>query len=200
MRKFYFYSLLTLVIASCKLNNPTPAEAFDSDLENPTVRTEQVQNIPGFNPTNSKNTNDNTAALPQGVWYTVTEVVDGDTFRIAKNGSKKERVRLIGIDAPETRDSQYKKVGYYGQQAKAYLKKRIENQRVLLVKDVDSLDKYGRTLSYVYLKDGSFINLDMVENGYARINTVPPNIAFAREFEQAQQRARKQKKGMWQNH
>ena len=191
MCKIVFFSFLLAVTSSCTVK-------IDSDLvqDNPT---EQInlddKNIPGFsNPT----TITKAANLPNGTWYDVTEVVDGDTFRIRKNGSSKHRVRLIGIDAPETRDSQHKKIGFFGPEAKAYLQKRIGQQKVLLVKDVDSLDKYGRTLSYVYLEDGSFINLELLEKGYARTNTVPPNVAFSKAFDKAQRQARKQEVGMWQ--
>lgn len=183
MRKIVFSSILLALTSSCTISVELPNSTEDSPAT--------IESVPTLS--NPKSSNQ----LPKGSWYTVEEIVDGDTFRIRKNG-KKVRVRLIGIDAPETRDSQHKKIGFYGQEAKAYLAQRIAGQTVLLVKDVDSLDRYGRTLSYVYLENGSFINLEMVENGYAKINTVPPNVTHAETLKKAQRKARGQNKGLWQ--
>lgn len=129
--------------------------------------------------------------------YEVTKVVDGDTFW-ADNGSKKGiKVRLIGIDAPESRKTFKKEVGYFGKESKGYLSKLISGNSVLLVSDIDSLDRYGRTLSYVYLQDGTFINAEMVKNGYAMVMTVPPNVALADAFLKLQQEARENNRGLW---
>ena len=68
---------------------------------------------------------------------------------------------------------------------------------VKLICDVDSLDQFGRTLAYVYLEDGTFVNADLVKNGYAMVMTVPPNIKFADEFVKLQQEARENNKGLW---
>ena len=71
----------------------------------------------------------------------VSRVVDGDTFW-AEDGSKKGvKIRLIGVDAPETRNGNYKKIGFYGQEAKAYLTDLLINKEVLLEYGVDSLDR-----------------------------------------------------------
>jgi micrococcal nuclease len=59
------------------------------------------------------------------------------------------------------------------------------------------LDQYGRTLSYVYLEDGIFVNAELIKNGYAVLMTVPPNVAFADEFATLQWEARKNKAGLW---
>jgi micrococcal nuclease len=90
-----------------------------------------------------------------------------------------------------------KKKGYYGTESKNYLKGLLQNKRVQLVKDVDSLDRYGRTLSYVYLEDGTFLNAELVKNGYAQIMTIPPNVKFAKLFLELQQEAREQERGLW---
>jgi micrococcal nuclease len=62
---------------------------------------------------------------------------------------------------------------------------------------VSRLDQYGRTLAYVYLKDGTFVNADLVRNGYAMVMTVPPNVRYAETFVDLAAKARKQKKGLW---
>ena len=75
----------------------------------------------------------------------------------------------------------------------------LSGQRVKLVCDVDSLDPYGRTLAYVYLEDGTFINAELLKNGYAMVMTIPPNVKFADEFVRLQQDARINNKGLWQS-
>lgn len=130
-------------------------------------------------------------------YLAVTKIVDGDTFW-ADNGSEKGiKIRLIGIDAPESRKTFRKEVGYYGKEAKAYLIKMLSSKNVKLICDVDSLDQFGRTLAYVYLEDGTFVNADLVKNGYAMVMTVPPNVKFADEFVKLQQEARENNNGLW---
>lgn len=132
-------------------------------------------------------------------FYTVTRVVDGDTFWVDNSSEKGIKVRLIGVDAPESRNVFKKKKGYYGTESKNYLKGLLQNKRVRLEKDVDSLDRYGRTLSYVYLEDGTFLNAELVKNGYAQIMTVPPNVKFAELFLTLQREARENNRGLWGN-
>lgn len=129
--------------------------------------------------------------------YLVTKVIDGDTFWIDDGSEKGKKVRLIGIDCPETRRTRKKEVGYYGKEAKEYVKKRLNGQSVRLVFDVDQTDPYGRLLAYVYLEDGTFLNAELVELGYAEVMTIPPNVTHADEFIAIQQKAREQKIGMW---
>ncbi|MBL0309493.1 MAG: thermonuclease family protein [Bacteroidetes bacterium] len=127
----------------------------------------------------------------------VTKIVDGDTFW-ADNGTKEGiKVRLIGVDAPESRKTLKKEIGYYGKEAKDYLTKMLAGKSVKLVRDVDSLDRFGRTLSYVYLEDGTFVNADLMKNGYAMILTIPPNVKFAKEFVKLQREARENHRGLW---
>ena len=93
-----------------------------------------------------------------------TRVIDGDTI-ILNNG---ERVRLIGVDTPETKHPR-KPVEYYGKEASAFTKKMIEGKEVRLEYDWQRKDKYGRTLAYVYLKNGTFLNAEIVKQGYGHI-------------------------------
>lgn len=127
----------------------------------------------------------------------VTRVVDGDTFW-ADNGTKRGlKIRLIGVDAPETRPSQYKDVGYYGEESKDFLEDMLEGRSVYLEFDVDSLDQYGRTLAYVFLEDGTFVNAELLRGGYARMLTFPPNIKYVEDFRKLQRRARRAERGLW---
>jgi micrococcal nuclease len=114
------------------------------------------------------------------------------------NGSEKGlKIRFIGIDAPESRRMFKREVGYYGKEAKLYLTELLTNKKVRLVSDVDSLDQYGRTLSYVYLEDGTFINAELIKNGFAVLMTVPPNVKFSDYFAKLQSQARDNNKGLW---
>lgn len=69
-------------------------------------------------------------------YFKVKRVIDGDTFVIVDRQHQDVKVRLIGVDAPETRKTRKKPVGYYGQESKAYLKKLIDQKTVQLVFDV----------------------------------------------------------------
>lgn len=127
----------------------------------------------------------------------VTKVVDGDTIRVSGRNGPEEKIRLIGIDAHEVRNTPRKKAGFYGKEATAYLRKRISGKKVRLEYDVQRYDRYRRTLAYVYLEDGTFINAEMVRKGYAVVLTVSPNIKYADRFILYQQEARKSNRGLW---
>ncbi len=135
--------------------------------------------------------------INQNKYLTITKVVDGDTFWIDNGTEKGEKIRLIGIDAPESRNVAKKKKGYYGEEAKEYLTNLLKDKKVRLEYDVMKTDRYGRTLAYAYLENGTFINAELVKNGYAVIMTLPPNVKFADEFVKLQQEARKNNRGLW---
>lgn len=129
--------------------------------------------------------------------YTVTYVVDGDTIDIDMDG-KTERLRLIGIDTPETKDPR-KPVQCFGQEASAKAIELLLNQKVSLEADdtQDNRDKYDRLLRYVYREDGLFFNKWMIENGYAYEYTYGIPYKYQTEFKQAQINAQTQKIGLW---
>lgn len=130
-------------------------------------------------------------------YYSVTKITDGDTFYIDDGSAKGEKIRLIGIDAPESRRSQHKNVQYFGKEASAYLATLLKGKKVRLEYDVSRKDQYRRTLAYVYREDGLFINADLMKNGYAVLLTIPPNVKYADLFRDLQQEARKHKRGLW---
>lgn len=121
----------------------------------------------------------------------VTRVIDGDTFEI-EGGVK---VRLIGVDTPEMNGGK-SKIECFAQEATNKLKESLEGKKVLLVKDVSEVDKYGRLLRYVYL-DNIFINDMLLKDGYGQISTYPPDVKFVDEFTQSQKTAREAKLGLW---
>lgn len=130
-------------------------------------------------------------------WYPVTRVVDGDTFWVDDDSREGLKIRLIGVDAPEPRNSGKKLKGYFGSESSTYLTRLIGGREVRLEYDASRLDRYGRTLAYVYLRDGTFVNADLVKNGYATVMTIPPNVRHADQFVKLAEKARKQKRGLW---
>jgi len=126
----------------------------------------------------------------------VTKVIDGDTFWV-NNGSEKFKVRFIGIDAPETRNSRGKLKGSYAKEAKEYVQQLTENKWVKLELDVQKKDRYNRLLAYIYLLDGTFLNADLVKDGFAVVDTYPPNVKHTALFVKLQHEARESKKGVW---
>jgi micrococcal nuclease len=131
-------------------------------------------------------------------WRTVVKIIDGDSIHLEReDGGKPERIRLIGIDAPETRNTGKKVKHPSGPASKAYLDQLLSDRVVRLEYDIDKTDQYGRTLAYVYLKDGTFINAKMVEEGYAQVATFPPNVRYADYFIRLQNEARNKGKGLW---
>jgi micrococcal nuclease len=133
----------------------------------------------------------------QKQYYPVKRVVDGDTFWIDDGSEKGIKVRLIGVDAPESRNTGTKEIAYFGKEASGYLTKLIAGKNVRLEYDAGRYDKYGRTLAYVYLKDGTFVNAKLVREGYATVMTVPPNVKYADTFLKLERKARNQSRGMW---
>ncbi len=135
-----------------------------------------------------------TTTIAQSTW-TVTKVVDGDTFYAVREGTKK-KFRLIGIDTPE-----FSHFGRpeepYAQEATDFHSVRILYNTVLLEEDVQPLDKYKRNLVYVYMTDSTFINAELVEKGWATTMTIPPNVTHAELFTKLQAKARKEELGIW---
>ncbi|MHC1779605.1 MAG: thermonuclease family protein [Bacteroidales bacterium] len=130
-------------------------------------------------------------------YYKVIKVTDGDTFVIDDGSEKGARVRLIGVDTPESRKTGRKVVGYYGKEAKEFSTNFLLNKRVRIEYDVNKYDQYMRLLGYVYLEDGTFVNEYLVKNGYAMVMTVPPNVKFSELFLRCQQEAREKNLGLW---
>ncbi len=132
--------------------------------------------------------------LPVGLDTTVDRVIDGDTL-IVSGGY---RIRLIGVDTPETKDPR-RPVQCFGQEASAFLTDLLpRGTGIRLVGDVEARDVYDRTLAYAYrLPDGLFVNADLVRQGYARTLTIPPNVAHADELIVLAQQAREAGRGLW---
>lgn len=138
-----------------------------------------------------------TSAPPQRPNATVVRVIDGDTIEVDA-GDQRERVRLIGIDTPESVDPR-RPVACFGKEASAHTDSVLpRGTPVVLVRDVEARDRYGRLLAYVYrASDGLFVNLALARDGYATTLTYPPNVAHAEELRAAVAEARAGGLGLW---
>lgn len=128
--------------------------------------------------------------------YAVEKVVDGDTVIVDMNG-KSETVRMIGVDTPETHHPS-KPVQCFGRAATAFTAKLLTNKQVRLEADSSNSnrDRYQRLLRYVYLPDGTLVNLEIVAQGYGFAYTAFP-LSKSEEFELAEDNARLNNLGLW---
>ena len=128
---------------------------------------------------------------------TIEYVVDGDTVDMIIDGVE-ERVRLIGIDTPETKKANTS-IQCFGPEATAFTQSLLpEGTAVYLERDVEARDVYGRLLAYAYVAEtGSFVNLEIVRAGYAQPLTIPPNVAHSTEFVDAARTAEHDNVGLW---
>ena len=129
--------------------------------------------------------------------YPVSSVIDGDTIQIIIDG-KKETLRLIGIDTPETVDPR-KPVQCFGKEASAKAKSLLFGKSIRLEADPTQgeRDKYQRLLRYVFLEDGTNFNKLMISEGYAYEYTYNIPYKYQSVFKQAQREAETSKIGLW---
>ena len=135
-----------------------------------------------------------TGTLPAGIDVVVRKVIDGDTIEVSGG----ERVRLIGIDTPETNDPN-RPAGCFGTEATRFTASLLASGTpVRLVGDAEQRDRYGRLLAYVYRRaDGLFVNAELLRRGYAQLLTIPPNVAHTDEFVSIARDARAGSQGLW---
>lgn len=124
----------------------------------------------------------------------VTRVIDGDTIEVNING-RIEKVRLIGVDTPETVHPTRGEEPY-GREASNFTKSQLEGKSIELEFDVQERDRYGRLLAYVWL-NGTLFNKTLVEQGYAQVATFPPNVKYVDIFTETQKQARENNRGLW---
>jgi len=126
----------------------------------------------------------------------IIRVVDGDTIVVSPN----EKVRLIGVDTPESAHPQ-KAVACFGKEAKQFTRDAVDGKTIRLVMDTVNAkhrhkDRYGRTLAYAYLPDGKMLNAELIRQGYARAYT-RFSFRYLVEFRQLERQARTQSMGIW---
>ena len=140
---------------------------------------------------------------------TVTRVIDGDVIQIIYGGVEK-RVRLIGIDAPESRidrkalkdanmsEHDIEAIVEMGAKAKAYVNGLIKRGNFITIEfDIKEMDRYGRLLCYVYLSNGKMLNEEIVKAGYANVKATPPNVKYEDRFLNAFKYAKESERGLW---
>jgi micrococcal nuclease len=189
MKYFFLVLFLLVIVFSSTENNlsktETPTEANQPEIINTT------ENATSSNQTKEK---ENSNIINNIALYEVIKVIDGDTIEVLIDGEKKT-VRYIGMNTPETVHPS-KPVECFGVEASNKNKELVTGKKVRLVKDISETDKYGRLLRYVYVDD-NFINLTLVQEGYAYALSYPPDLAFSDEFKKAEQTARENKLGLW---
>lgn len=126
----------------------------------------------------------------------VIRVIDGDTIVVSPN----EKVRLIGVDTPETAHPKTA-VQCFGEETKKFTLSLVERRTIRLVLDESNAarnhkDRYGRTLAYVYFDDGTMLNAELIRRGYAHAYTRFP-FRHVIEFRQMERIARSQAVGLW---
>lgn len=168
-----FFLLLSLVIGfvSCE-----PREGFKFPWE----RTETAAEAP-----------------TDSTYYRVKWVSDGDTFWIDDGTEEGVKIRLIGIDAPESVDYGNKTKEVFGEEAHKFADSLLKNKKVRLTYDIVKYDKYGRTLAYAFLEDGTFVNKEIVARGYAFAFNYAPNLRYADDFIEAEDSAVYYHRGLW---
>jgi micrococcal nuclease len=127
----------------------------------------------------------------------IESVVDGDTIDVTIDG-RDERVRLIGIDTPETKKPNTP-VECFGPEATDFIESLLPaGTGVRIERDVVGRDDYGRLLGYIYRgDDGIFVNYEIVRQGFARPLTIAPNINHERLFVSAARSADDDDVGLW---
>lgn len=130
--------------------------------------------------------------------YKVVRVVDGDTIVLPIDGAD-VKVRLLGINAPESVHADESKNTEEGRIASAYLKDLLEGKEVFVEYDVEALDQYGRILAYVYLDDETtMVNADLIQKGYAKVVRIEPNIKYYEKLKELEEEAKALGLGIWQ--
>lgn len=173
-----------MLIASWNLEHSSPAS---SQADNVFQSVTSSQQLP------ESEANSSTNAF-------VVRVVDGDTL-VAKldNAGSEVKVRLLGINTPETVDPR-RPVECYGKQASDFAKNLLQNQRVKLEADpeADEIDKYGRLLRNIYLADGTDVNAEMIRQGYAYAYvSFPQNAKRKAYLRSLESQARQNERGLW---
>jgi micrococcal nuclease len=134
--------------------------------------------------------------VPEG-FVALNRVVDGDTIEVAV-GSEKHKVRIIGINSPESVDPR-KAVECFGLEASAHMKELLNAPYVRLETDSSQAgeDKYGRWLRYAYSQAGLDVGLQMIKDGYAHEYTYDAPYTYQTVYRTAQREAQTARRGLW---
>lgn len=124
----------------------------------------------------------------------VDYVHDGDTLFLIPTDGERLKVRLIGVDTPEVGEN----AECFGDEATGRLRQILpEGSTVWASADEEALDRYGRSLLYLWTSDGAFVNLDLVADGYGTALRIKPNDAHWAELSAAEAQAQGAGLGLW---
>ena len=148
-------------------------------------------------------TDDATAIEVRTITAQVTSVTDGDTIVVRLESGKEERVRLIGVDTPESTGQ----VEPFGREAANFTRERVGGKSVFLEIDTSERDRFGRLLAYVWLAQptsdnetevrAKMLNAELMLQGFANVMTIPPNVKYSALFLKFGQEARNAGRGLW---
>jgi micrococcal nuclease len=175
-----------LVVGGCSATRPAIAPPNGTGTGSPVTTTPASPDAGGLRPEGATET------------ARVVRVVDGDTL-IVDRGRGEERLRYIGVDAPESVRPDTP-VEFMGREAAAANAALVEGAMVVLEKDVSDTDRFGRLLRYVWLRDGAawlLVSLELVRQGYAQVATFPPDVRWVELHRDAQRGAREAGLGLW---
>lgn len=156
----------------------------------------------------SNTSNNSSTSLPANFTKaTVVKHVDGDTVHVKDANGNVFKIRMIGVDTPETVHPS-KPVEFYGKEASNYTKSKLLGKEIYLQKDVSDTDRYGRALRYIWLSPPSdpnneseikskMFNALLVINGYANSSSYPPDVKYQDYFRKYEASARNSNKGLW---
>lgn len=184
-RSVGFRGLLASVLAVALAGCTQPATEVDDPSESPALE-------PSATPSTSAEPS--RAVSDPRTNARIVRVIDGDTVEAIFRGTTID-IRLIGIDTPET-VLPSEPIECYGPAASRFTAKRLDGRRVRLAFDVERIDRYGRTLAYIWL-GGKLFNERLVRDGFATVSTYPPNVKYVDRFLAAQRYARSHERGFW---
>lgn len=176
----YLIAVLYVIILFIQILKPAPEEAVLESLSYAAIQESNIERVPSD----------------------LLRVVDGDTIVVRIDGEE-YKIRLIGIDTPESVHSDASRNNEYGQMASDYTKILLEERETVWIEyDQEAEDRYGRQLGYVWLDPKEedlqyMLNYILVANGYAINKEYPPNTRYADYFQKACQEAMEADAGLW---
>lgn len=177
-----------------------------TDIENDTAKDKDDEYVQESKDDTDSSKSENIAPVIALETATVTKHVDGDTVYVKLENGKEYKLRMIGVDTPETVHPT-KGVEFYGKEASNFTESTLLGQTVYLEKDVSETDRYDRLLRYIWLEQPTEIsreeikskmfNAILVANGYAQVSTYPPDVKYQDYFTDFAKEAREKELGLW---
>lgn len=179
--KSYFKKALALFISSFIVVMLIPTAPVKSEEHQiPLNATEENKNSNEIVAEQTSNQETSKTEEAGAKLYTVTRTIDGDTIEVLIDGNT-EKIRLIGIDTPESVHPDQSKNVPEGKIASEFTKSKLEGKQVALELDVEERDRYGRLLAYVWI-DNVMFNKTLLSEGLAQVSTYPPNVKYTNDF------------------